>query len=130
LPRTPGLSEGTLVGLSNIVSAVPVGTTSARTNIGFFNPGDSAATADFELLDANGTVLGTRTLTLNPWQQLQLPLINGLFTGINGDLNAASIHYLSSTPIYVYASIVDNVSGDGSYVTPSTNSSGGTGPGI
>ncbi|HXH37016.1 MAG TPA: CHRD domain-containing protein [Thermoanaerobaculia bacterium] len=127
LPRTVALTEGTLVGLSNIVSGAPVGgSASARTNIGFFNASDNAATAAFELLDANGTVIGTRTLTINAWQQLQLPLIGGLFTGINGDVNLSSVHFLSGGPLFVYASIVDNVSGDGSYVTPGINSSGGT----
>ncbi|HXA19213.1 MAG TPA: CHRD domain-containing protein [Thermoanaerobaculia bacterium] len=126
LPRTSALTDGTLVGLSNIVSVPPVGTPTSRTNVGFFNPSDSASTAAFELLDGNGTVIGTRTLTLNPWQQLQLPLIGGLITGINGDVVTSSLHFLSSNPIFVYASIVDNVSGDGSYVTPGISSSGGT----
>ncbi|HSY52207.1 MAG TPA: CHRD domain-containing protein [Thermoanaerobaculia bacterium] len=129
LPRALALTEGTLVGLSNIVSAAPAGTASARTNIGFFNPSDNAATASFELLDGNGTVIGTSTLTINPWQQLQIPLIGGLFGGINGDVSMSSVHFLSGSPLLVYASIVDNVSGDGSYVTPGTSSSGGTNPG-
>jgi len=126
LPRTAALTDGTLVGLSNIVSVPPLGTPTSRTNIGFFNPSDTASTAAFELLDGNGTVLGTRTLTLNPWQQLQLPLIGGLITGINGDVVTSTLHFLSSNPIFVYASVVDNVSGDGSYVTPGISSSGGT----
>ncbi len=126
LPRTAALTEGTLVGLSNIVSVPPVGTPTSRTNIGFFNPSDSTSTAAFELLDGNGTVIGTRVLSLNPWQQLQLPLIGGLITGINGDVVTSTLHFLSSNPIFVYASIVDNVSGDGSYVTPGISSSGGT----
>lgn len=125
LPRSSALLEGTLVGLSNVLSAVPAGTASARTNVGFFNPSDSQVTAAFELLDANGTTTRTSTLTLNPWQQLQVPLIGGLFGGFTNDVNAATVHFLSSGPIFVYASIVDNVSGDGSYVTPSTSSSGG-----
>jgi hypothetical protein len=130
LPRTLALPEGTLVGLSNIVSVPPAGTPSSRTNIGFFNPSDSVATASFELLDGNGTVIGTRTLTVNPWQQLQIPLIGGLVTGINGDVVTSTLHFLSGVPIYVYASVVDNVSGDGSYVTPGISSNGGTGPGF
>jgi|GEM_PF-363005 len=129
LPRSLALTEGTLVGLSNIVSAVPPGTASARTNVGFFNPSDNTVTAAFELLDGNGTVTRTSTLTLNPWQQLQVPLAGGLFGGITGDVNVSTLHFLSGSPIFVYASIVDNVSGDGSYVTPSISSSGGTAPG-
>jgi hypothetical protein len=126
LPRSSALTDGTLVGLSNIVSVPPVGTPTSRTNIGFFNPSDTTSTAAFELLDGNGTVLGTRTLTLNPWQQLQLPLIGGLITGVNGDVVTSTVHFLSSNPIFVYASVVDNVSGDGSYVTPGISANGGT----
>jgi CHRD domain len=130
LPRASALSEGSLVGLANNSGAVPAGTASSRTNVGFFNPSDNVATAAFELLDGNGTVIATHTLTLNPWQQLQLPLIGGLFTGVSSNVVMTTLHFLSGSDIYVYASIVDNGSGDGSYVTPGISSNGGTGPGV
>ncbi len=128
LPRVQALSEGTLVGLTN-VSAGGIATT-ARTNIGFFNPSDTPATATFEMRDATGVVLATRTMTINPWQQLQMPLTGGLFTTITADVPSASVYFLSGTPIYVYASIVDNQTTDASYVTPSISSNGGTGAGF
>jgi hypothetical protein len=130
LPRSLALSEGTLLGLSNIVSGQSIGAPTTRTNVGFFNPSDNATTAAFELRDGNGTVISTRTITFAPWQQIQIPLAggNGLFTDINTDVNIASVYFLSGGPLFVYASIIDNVTGDGSYATPSTSSSGGTGP--
>lgn len=130
LPRSFALTEGTLLGLSNIVSGQSIGAPTTRTNVGFFNPSDTAIAAAFELRDGNGTVIGTRTLTFAPWQQIQIPLGggNGLFTDINTDVSVASVYFLSGGPLFVYASIIDNVTGDGSYATPSTSSSGGTGP--
>jgi hypothetical protein len=132
LPRTSALSEGTLVGLQSVLSGGNLpGTPSARTNIGYFNPSDNPAIVSFEFRDGNGTILGTRTLTIPPWQQTQLPLAggSGLFSTVNGDVTTSSVYFLSSTPIFVYASVVDNTTGDGSYVTPSTSASGGTSAG-
>jgi len=125
MPRTQALSEGTLLGLTNTSSA-----SGARTNIGFFNPSDNAATMAFEMRGGDGAVIATRLLMLAPWQQTQMPLIGGLFSGITGDVTTASVYFLSSYPLYVYASVVDNVTGDGNFVTPSTSSNGGTSSGF
>jgi hypothetical protein len=133
LPRTFALTEGTLLGLSNIVSgsAVAAGSGNARTNIGLFNPSENATTVALELRDASGVLLGQRQLTLGPWTQLQMPLsgANGLFNTVNGDEPTSSVYFLSGAPLFVYASVVDNPTGDASYVTPSASGSGASGAG-
>jgi hypothetical protein len=50
-----------------------------------------------------------------------MPLIgpNGLFSDISPNLTTSSVYFLSGAPLFAYASIVDNVSGDASFVTPS-----------
>ena len=57
---------------------------------------------------------------LGPFEHVQLPLsgANGLFS-TSGDIDTSTAYFVSGAPIFGYASIVDNVSGDGSYVSPS-----------
>ena len=89
--------------------------------IGFFNPNPTPTTVALEIRDNSGTSIGTQMLTLGPWMHTQMPLsgTNGLFSAITGDIGTASVFFLSGNPIFGYASIVDNVSGDASFVTPS-----------
>jgi hypothetical protein len=133
LPRSLALTEGTLVGLPNVLSGSSVftGAGNARTNVGFFNPGETATTLALELRDANGTVLGQRQFTLQPYMQTQLPLTggNGLFNAVTGDVANSSVYFLSGSPIFVYASVVDNPTGDASFVTPSISGGGAFGAG-
>jgi hypothetical protein len=125
LTRSQALRRGVLVGLTNIRGGVSganaIGAQNARANIGFFNPNDSETTVAIELRDSNGSVIGTRLLTLGPLMHTQLPLAgaNGLFTGNDSDFTGASVTFLSGAPLFAYASIVDNDSGDASYVAPS-----------
>jgi len=71
----------------------------------------------------NGTVLATQTITLGAWTQTQLPLTNtgGLFPSVTHDLSTGSLFFLSGNPIFAYASEIDNVSGDASFITPSAD---------
>jgi hypothetical protein len=46
---------------------------------------------------------------------------NGLFPDQLGNFATGSVYFLSGMPIFGYASIVDNVSGDASFVIPSSN---------
>ncbi|MEA2163091.1 MAG: hypothetical protein QOK37_1218 [Thermoanaerobaculia bacterium] len=131
LPRSLAQKEGTLLGLTNIVSGSSSvsGAANARTNIGLFNPGEAPATLVLELRNANGLVAGQRQLTLMPWMQLQMPLSgnNGLFNTVAGDVGSSSVYFLSGSPVFVYASVIDNTTADASYVTPSVSNFGGSG---
>lgn len=88
-----------------------------RTNIGFFNPALSAATVRLELRDSTGALMGQKFLTLASLTQQQLSL--GTYFP-DADLSAAAdatLSFDSSAPIFAYAAINDNVSGD-SMVVP------------
>jgi hypothetical protein len=127
--RSQALQQGVLIGLGSVANNASLANgQSFRTNIGFFNPNPTATTITAELRDAAGTILGRQTFTLGAWTQTQLPLFNagGLFTNVTSDVSTASVYFLSGNPIFAYASIIDNVSGDASFVTPSA---GFTGPG-
>ena len=122
--RSQALQQGVLVGLGVVTTNTAVANgQSFRTNIGFFNPNDTATTVALELRDTNGSVMATQMITLGPWTQTQLPLTRagGLFNGITGDLNTSSVFFLSGNPIFAYASEIDNISGDASFITPSAD---------
>ena len=113
--------QGALVGLMNTSNGTGTTAQSARTNVGFFNPNDNPTSVALELRDDNGTVLGNQIVVLAPFQQAQLSLIgaSGLFPNVSGDVVTATIFFIAGSPLFTYASIVDNVSGDGSFVLPS-----------
>ena len=120
--RSQAMQSGVLVGVGVVGNnAALANGQSFRTNIGFFNPNDTPTTIDAELRDTNGNVVATQMFTLGPWTQTQLPLTNagGLFAGVTSDVATSSVYFLSGNPIFAYASEIDNVSGDASFITPS-----------
>ena len=120
--RNQALQQGVLVGVGNVTTNTSLANgQSFRTNIGFFNPNDTATTVALEIRDTNGNAIGSQMVTLGPWMQTQMPLsgTSGLFSAIGGDTGTSSVFFLSGNPIFAYASIVDNISGDASFVTPS-----------
>lgn len=92
-----------------------------RSNIGFFNPTSQSVMVLLELRNDAGTVVGTRTLTLQPFLQTQLSLTgsSGLFNELSSDLQNGTVSYEASAPIFVYGSVIDNTSGDANFLLPS-----------
>jgi hypothetical protein len=122
--RSQALQQGVLVGVGNVATDLTLANgQSFRTNVGFFNANDTATTIDVELRDSSGTVRGSQMFTLGPWTLTQLPLVGGggLFSNITGDIATSSVYFLSGNPIFAYASEIDNVSGDASFITPSAD---------
>src|SRR5262249_40748103 len=126
LRRSDALRSGVLVGLTSVQSgasgANAIGAQNARTNIGFFNPNDTATPVAVELRDANGSVVATRLFSLGPFMHTQMALAgaNGLFSSETADFTGRSVTFLSAASLFAYASIVDNDSGDASFVIPSS----------
>jgi hypothetical protein len=121
--RSQALQQGVLVGVGSVSpDSNLAGGQSFRTNVGLFNPNDTATTIALELRDNSGNVIGSRILALAPWMHTQIPLAggSGVFNTFTGDVATASIFFLSGTPVFAYASMVDNISGDASFVTPSS----------
>ena len=73
-----------------------------------------------DLLTAVET-FGTQVITLGAFMHTQTALAgeNGLFTSETSDFAGRSATFLASAPLFAYASIVDNDSGDASFVLPS-----------
>lgn len=129
LTRAQAVSQGILVGTINTTSANATGSTNARTNVGLFNPSDNPTSVSLELRNNGGASVSTNIITLGPWQHMQMPLsgtAGAAFPFVSGDVGASAVSFLAGSPIFAYASVVDNVSGDGSFILPSVNSAPST----
>lgn len=107
-PRANSLRRGVMAQLSN--------TSASRTNIGFFNPNTASVTVRLELRDNAGTLVGSNPLTLQALSQQQNS-IGTYFPGV--DLSNAqnlTLSFDASAPIDAYASVIDNVSTDPTFV--------------
>jgi putative membrane protein len=109
------VSRGVLVGVTTPARA---GNAAMRTNVGFFNPNATPVTVNFNLGNEQGVSIGTTSMTLPPFSQSQMALAgtNALFgTGTLSTVGGA-LSFQATAPIFAYASMVDNTSGDTSLV--------------
>lgn len=88
-----------------------IGIRGNRTNIGIGNPNNEIAQLTLNWYDKEGNVLGSSNhLTVQPWDVL---LLNDIFTYLNIPVDEGlTIRVTSNIPIYAYASIVRNDTGD------------------
>lgn len=103
-------TSGTMSFLSNNASY--------RTNIGYFNPSASSVTATFVARRASdGAVLGTNTHTIPGFamsHQAAFALISNV-PEASRTQNDFYVTWTSSAPLFVYASVTDNTTGDAVY---------------
>jgi hypothetical protein len=113
-PRSNALRRGVLPQLSNSADL----SRGFRTNVGFFNPNPNDLTIRLELRDAAGTLLGQRTMAIGAYthQQNSIATYFPDFTGI-GTAENLTLSFDASSPLFVYAGVNDNVSGDSMMVT-------------
>ncbi|HVG25627.1 MAG TPA: hypothetical protein VND45_15825 [Thermoanaerobaculia bacterium] len=101
------VSEQYLPGLSGIDGN--------RTNVGVSNPTNATTIVWFELIDTSGESRGAFAQAIGPRTFVQLNDVFSYFQA--GPLNAAMVRVVSSNaPVYAYASIVRNDSGDATFV--------------
>ncbi|HEX9405687.1 MAG TPA: hypothetical protein VF975_00115, partial [Thermoanaerobaculia bacterium] len=105
--RSQALRRGAIPQVSNTAAA-----NGFRSNVGFFNPNQSPVTVRLEARDASGSVVGSNVITLQALSQQQNS-IGTYFPGVDVS-NAANLtlSFDASAGIFVYASEVDNTSGD------------------
>ncbi|HYK05582.1 MAG TPA: CHRD domain-containing protein [Thermoanaerobaculia bacterium] len=118
-PRANALRRGVMPHLSN---SADLGT-GFRTNIGFFNPNPTDAVVRLELRTSAGTLLGQRTLVIGALSHQQSSL-GTYFPGV--DIGAAgnlTLSFDAGAPLFAYAAVNDNVSGD-SMLVPAQSDSG------
>ena len=91
-----------------------------RANIGATNTTGSAANITWRLYDKNNAVVATKSETLQPYGVLGPSEFAGyLGSPAGADLNDAWVGFTSDQPIIAYGSVVDNSSGDQTYIPAS-----------
>jgi hypothetical protein len=106
-------SRGILPMLGNQPAASRIG---YRTNIGWFNHQIIGANVTFQAHDNNGTVLATSApQQIPPSSQLQVSLAQ-LFPTLAAMDNLYVTFQSDNDSLFVYASVADNVNGDGVYI--------------
>lgn len=88
-----------------------IGIRDNRTNIGIGNPNSTVATVSLTWFDQDGVQQGTRTnVTIQPWE---VQLINNVFSNFGVvPAEGMTIKISADLPIYAYASVVRNDTGD------------------
>jgi len=116
VPESDVLTWGEVARLVQLVHS-PNRQKGFRTNLGFVNTTGQPTTVFVELRDWDGSVIGSLTANLGPYQYTQL---NNVFKGVVDRilLSAYAIVYTSTggAGYFAYASVVDNRSGDPIYI--------------
>lgn len=88
-----------------------IGIRDNRTNIGIANPNDAVAQFSLSWYNKSGVLLGTKNdLSVQPWDVL---LLNDIFAFLNAPLDdGMTLRLIADVPIYAYASVVRNDTGD------------------
>jgi hypothetical protein len=104
--------DGRLIGLSHDPSL----TAGSRTNVGLVNATAAAARVQLELYSGDGTLLGTSTHDLEPFEYIQLDKVFETVSQDRIDDGFAIVRsYTVGASFFAFASVVDNVTGDGDY---------------
>lgn len=85
-----------------------------RTNIGYFNPSASPVTATFVARRANGSILGTNTVTIPGYamsHQAAFALVSNVAEA-DRTQDDFFVTWSATAPLFVYSSVTDNVTGD------------------
>lgn len=91
-----------------------------RTNWGGVNPNPVVATIKFTLYGSNNAVVGTNTLTVQPFGVIAPTEISGFFGNPNPALlSNVWISYDSDQPVFIYCSVLDNGSEDPTFIPAS-----------
>jgi hypothetical protein len=92
-----------------------------RTNVIYFNPNAGAVTLTLAAKKDDGTVLGTRTLTI-PGYANDVVAVFDLINTVPADQRTQASFFITYTTgeshLFVQASVVDNITGDGLNIVP------------
>lgn len=114
------MDEAIMVGAVEFLSNEPLSTGSGyRSNIGWFNPNASDVEVSFSAWDADGTLLGSKAQTAG-MQALGQKRLDQLWPSL-ADYGDLYVTFTASAPIFVYGSVVDNVSGDAIYIAATSS---------
>jgi hypothetical protein len=93
-----------------------------RANVGCVNGTDMTIQVLLDLYDAGGTMLETKTMSLDPWSNKQQNRIFRDYQPVNGYVDVRS--ETDGARYYCYGSVLDNVTSDPTTILPQEPSSG------
>jgi len=98
-----------------------------RTNVGVVNPNPTPANVTWKLYDKNNAVVGVvntaaMPATIQPYGVILPNNITTIFTAPGADLSDAWVSFTSDQPIFAYASVIDNVTTDPTFIPMSVDS--------
>ena len=98
-----------------------------RTNIGAVNPNSVAANVTWRLYDKNNALVGSVNTsvmppTLQPYGVVVPNNITTIFNAPGADLSDAWVSFSSDQPLLAYASVIDNVTTDPTFIPMSADS--------
>jgi plastocyanin len=125
----PGLDAGSAVKQGVLLqlkaNGIPGDNGTYRTNIGVANPNSVAANVTWRLYDKNNSLIGSpKTIQYLPFG-VQGPTPLSSFADnlpATADLSDSWLSYVSDQPLFAYASVVDNITDDGTLITGAVDS--------
>lgn len=114
-----GNTSGTLPFLSQASDAEFSANLGFRTNVGYFNPNATPVTATFTVRRASdGAILGTSARTIPGYSMVQQNVYDVIPAVQAADRAQANFYitWSANAPLFVYASVVDNKTGDSVYI--------------
>jgi chitodextrinase len=87
-----------------------------RTNLGYFNPNPTAVEVTFRVAMPDGAAVGTPTTRTFPPFSNDLLLYHQIITGVPVSQRSQAnflVTYTASAPVFIFSSLVDNVTDDG-----------------
>lgn len=112
LPLEEAGTTGTIPGLSSTNDVQITNGEGFRTNVGYFNPQLFPVTVNVQARANDGTLIAEELIQMAPGAMEQRPVF-ALITGV-ADRNIPSfwLSWEATAPVFVYASVVDNHTGD------------------
>ena len=116
LPLEAAGTSGTIPGLSSTTDVQIINGEGFRTNVGYFNPQLFPVTVSMQARASDGTLIAEEVFTAAPGAMEQRPVF-ALITGVDErDIPNFWISWASSSQIFIYASVVDNHTGDSNLI--------------
>jgi hypothetical protein len=112
IPLEEARTFGSFPGLSSTTDVQITNGEGFRTNVGYFNPQLFPVTVGLQARADDGTLIAEEVFTVAPGAMEQRPAF-ALITGVaDRDISSFWISWESSSPLFVYASVIDNLTGD------------------
>ena len=111
-----GATSGTLTFLSQATDSDFAANKGFRTNIGHFNPSSTPVTVTFTARRSDGTVLGTNSRTIPGFGMVQGSWLDAVPSVTDRSQENFYITWTATAPVFIYASVVDNKTGDSVYI--------------